>query len=781
VEVYAFAGKVNYKHFTIDFCWKMCGICRKFSHLSKMMQLQDQSARDAFGEVIEKNFSVIAPAGVGKTTAITERIANFIVFDAQTASDERSLAKKLAAVTYTVKAAHEIRDRVFSRIFQKTEHSRALREACMRRVEFAFFGTIHAFASKFLKLHCPVIGLRDDFEIVSDEDAAWAEFIENFGDPLAIVPQSVRGDFRCFHDIDRLLSDGKNYNSTAAVGVPAILNAPPVDIAGIMGYVPTPRETQISKFLQLLEEWDTLRRGGDFFPMPNFCDFCSGESFAKFCEGKLAPLVHWKEISKKVFVKKIAGAYWNFRVMEGKLRHGDLIDLSVELLKDGGVISSIEDAPFRVILDEAQDTDEQQFRFLLGVSQKVLRGGISIDTVENFPEGGHFSMVGDPQQSIYERADVKTYMKLHDSLLKSGAAEGITFSVTMRCPRAVVDFVNGRFSKIFSGSNFVKLVAKPDSASGAVEILKLEKENCALKNESGGKAADPAALAAKLFENAAPSDFGVEKWADVAILAPRKEWLMDIAKSFASDGTFPQIQLHFPVDGGNVASPIRWLSACLRYVNNPVDGREFAGILRELFGIGSREIIDHFKRRGNAECAAIDAAFSSLRRERYSIPLGKFLLKILDEFMIFQRIRALGIYSDAAFSEEVKRTIELCYFAESSGMDISAASDFLESKINGDYDLESADPNAVQFLTFHKSKGLEWPVVVLPFMARRRKIPQCAQTGNGHSENAHGNESRLLYVACTRTKKTLIMLDDSSFFAGNLPANETSSRKILLE
>jgi ATP-dependent exoDNAse (exonuclease V) beta subunit len=288
---------------------------------------------------------------------------------------------------------------------------------------------------------------------------------------------------------------------------------------------------------------------------------------------------------------------------------------------------------------------------------------------------------------------------------------------------------------------------------------------------------------AELFRGKTFSDFAVGKWADIAILAPRKDWLLDIYKCFSKEEQLPEAQLHFENANGNSASPIRWLSSCLRYINNLADHREFAGILREIFGIKSQEIINHFKYGSSPLCADIDAAFSDMRKERYALPLAKFLLSILDRFKIFQRIGALNIYSKENFSVKIKQTIELCYFAEASGLHIVDAEDFLTKKINALKESEDVNASAVQFVTFHKSKGLEWPVVVLPFLYRRHQLK-----GNGTSKflpregrlfELRNNECRLLYVACTRAKKKLLLVDDSEIFDENLLANTVSSGEIL--
>ena len=513
--------------------------------------------------------------------------------------------------------------------------------------------------------------------------------------------------------------------------------------------------------------------------MPDFSEICSGETFVEFCKNELEDFLQWKRKSKRFFVGKIARAHRNFRIAAGKLSYDDLINLAVELLEHPSVIAEIESAPFRVILDEAQDTDWQQFKFLIGVSQRNLRGGIAPNGWKNFPDGGHFSMVGDPQQSIYcDRADVQLYAKLHGHMVAAGAATALTFSVTMRCPGEITAFVNGKFPHIFSDVEFVPLVPKPGRARGEVKIFQF-------KGDGDGETHRSSAQTAELFLGKTPVDFGVDKWSDIAILAPRRDWLLDICQCFKGGEGLPAVQTHFARENDNLASPIRWLAACLRYVNNPADGREFAGILREIFGIKSVEIIDHFKYNDSPKCASIDGAFAGARAGRYSIPLAKFLLGILDAFKIFQRIEALHIFSETDTLALKKQTIELCYHAEVSGMDTIEAENFLIEKMGEPRENGEIDPSAVQLITFHKSKGLEWPVVLLPFMFRRRQLKGVVAVKTLSKEEQfaklYANECRLLYVACTRAKSKLLILDDSEIFGRHLPANMVSSGMILLE
>ncbi|MDR2779098.1 MAG: UvrD-helicase domain-containing protein [Puniceicoccales bacterium] len=745
-----------------------------------MMQLLDRSQRDAFSEEITKNFSVIASAGAGKTTAITERIANFAIRDLHMTFNRGSQIKKLVAVTYTEKAAKEIKDRVFHRIFQKTEHSHQMRELCMQHLESAFFGTIHAFASKFLKFHCALVGLRSDFEIVQDEGPLWEEFLSFIGNALKIIPQEIRNDFSCTHDVDKLLTRSRNHNPAATLNPTNIFPMPAINIDNILAYKPKGNEKKSTHFLHLLQEWDSFRKNGDCFPIPDCSEFCTNHTLIEICRSELKDFFRWKQNSENFFTEKISHLYQDFRIAVGQLKYEDLINLSIGLFRHPTVVKEIENDPYRVILDEAQDTDAQQFRLLLGISQKNLHEGISMDMVKNFPEHGHFAMVGDPQQSIYcDRADVKTYVALHNLLVKSDAAYELIFSVTMRCSKAVIDFVNDRFQTIFNGIEFVPLVPKPDTQPGEVKILKLREYKMEENVHSS------ASQVAAFFLGKTLADFEVENWANIAILAPRKDWLMDIHRYFFTNKELPDAQLHFDNTNDNNASPIRWLASCLRYINNPADRREFAGILREIFGIKSQEIINHFRYNNSAICAKIDAKFTSMRNERYDVPLAKFLLKILDKFKIFHRIASLNIYGEKSLSTKIKQTVESCFFAESKQMNAIGAEQFLTDKINTLKESGNVNASAIQFVTFHKSKGLEWPVVVLPFMYRKRQLKDNAGIKSlakeQHFVELYANECRLLYVACTRAKNKLIILDDSEVFNEKTAADMVSSGKILLE
>ena len=77
------------------------------------METIDQPSRERFARELDRNFSVIASAGSGKTRAITDRIVEI-------AQDRRALEwlPKLVVVTYTNRAADEMQQRTRQRILE---------------------------------------------------------------------------------------------------------------------------------------------------------------------------------------------------------------------------------------------------------------------------------------------------------------------------------------------------------------------------------------------------------------------------------------------------------------------------------------------------------------------------------------------------------------------------------------------------------------------------------------------------------------------------------------
>ncbi len=101
-------------------------------------------------EALDGPVLVLAGAGTGKTRVLTTRLAHLI----QTG---RAYPSQILAVTFTNKAAHEMKERV----------SRLLGGA---PVEGWALGTFHALAARMLRRHADLVGLTSSFTILDPDD-----------------------------------------------------------------------------------------------------------------------------------------------------------------------------------------------------------------------------------------------------------------------------------------------------------------------------------------------------------------------------------------------------------------------------------------------------------------------------------------------------------------------------------------------------------------------------------------------------------------------------------
>src|SRR5881398_1785848 len=134
-----------------------------------MTTIADDDARQRFVRELDRNFSVIASAGSGKTQAITDRIVE-VAKDRQRALE---WLPQLVVVTYTNRAADEMQQRTRQRILEA-----GLPLEFVEAFGRAFFGTIHAFCMKLLATHGHRLGLPARLETITDDDDLWNEFVE---------------------------------------------------------------------------------------------------------------------------------------------------------------------------------------------------------------------------------------------------------------------------------------------------------------------------------------------------------------------------------------------------------------------------------------------------------------------------------------------------------------------------------------------------------------------------------------------------------------------------
>jgi ATP-dependent exoDNAse (exonuclease V) beta subunit len=118
------------------------------------MNPEQREAVEATGEVF-----VSAGAGTGKTTVLVERFVRSVC--------EQGLdVESLLVITYTRKAAGELRARIRAALRDRGRHDLA------RRLDGAWISTIHGFCSRLLRAHPFPVGLDPRFHELADDQAA---------------------------------------------------------------------------------------------------------------------------------------------------------------------------------------------------------------------------------------------------------------------------------------------------------------------------------------------------------------------------------------------------------------------------------------------------------------------------------------------------------------------------------------------------------------------------------------------------------------------------------
>ena len=210
-------------------------------------RLTDQPARDRISSDLAGTLFVEAGAGSGKTRALVDRVLALV--------GSGVAMESIAAITFTEKAAAELRDRIRRRLRssetrQDLGEERA--ETALLQLDGSAVGTLHSFAQRILSEHPVEAGLPPSVEVLDDIgsqiefDVRWRGFLDRLLDEPEMGPTLLRLEVlgvRLTHI--RALASRLNQNwdrLEAPAGEPDPL--PPVDVGGIEGALRVLTETK---------------------------------------------------------------------------------------------------------------------------------------------------------------------------------------------------------------------------------------------------------------------------------------------------------------------------------------------------------------------------------------------------------------------------------------------------------------------------------------------------------------------------------------------------------
>jgi ATP-dependent helicase/nuclease subunit A len=770
------------------------------------MALADENSRKLFREEHGQNFAVNANAGSGKTTEISNRLAMMAL-----SPDGQDLMRKTVVVTFTKKAATEIRLRARSRLIRYLADRPEREQRALDYVDRAFFGTIHSFCLLLGRRFGQPYGISLDPQVVnSDDKALW----ENFSAQDEMTFHSVAEEdlrlFLRFSTLEALFHLAQEMGSVSAKRilersllskVPAFSETVFTQILSIEPKGSGKARSNITGSQALLTKWvQAYHEKEGYMPIPS--PMGKAASLPELFEAYFLPLKEWlAEVGGRI-AAELSERYRLFRLDRGIQTYTDQVEIALSIIQNTETLDRIRRDGYRVILDEAQDTDPEQFSVLVEITREP---GEIVGTWPGGgkgPRDGHFCMVGDGQQSIFGgRADIRNYLRHIDGFRKGDCGELLAFEVTFRLPEVGIDFINRQLSGAFGkerehnlGLNN-KLMQVPyqrlkaiNGGGGEGFVSRLVLDECSEGLRVEERLYDEVHQIAKALHKIGVNGLGIEDWSQVAILAPRNAWLVTAEKAFKDVGIPCALQMKGGRKGDH---PVyAWMCGLLSVICDPENAFEWAGVLRELFEVSDDSLASVFSDGGQLDYAS---------PEVYPDVIAD-ALRLLSPFIV--RCDEAGVVLEA-FTNEL---IEVCHLRERSDLvDESGASrDELEMLVHQAATIgvegggprtflatllrESDEPQSVgrnevgslNLLTCYSAKGLEWPVVIpiglwrsigiAPHLGFRlireregsEKIYFDTASLTEEVAQARNRErlrelSRLLYVTLTRFKKHLII------------------------
>jgi ATP-dependent helicase/nuclease subunit A len=707
----------------------------------------DQAARDRFIGDWSTNFAVAANAGSGKTTAISERLA------AMAASETGAeLLGRTAVVTYTNKAAAQIEQKARSVLLRRIADAGEGGAQPLARLDRAFFGTIHSFCILLARRHGSTIGIHLNPTLVEEggEESYWEEFLEQ--DPMTFdsLGAGQVSHFLRHASLDVIFELARDLDAATARDLAARrpAAAPPPPPAGALQAIldavarKGPGAAALKRNQETAANW--IRQFAQSAErLPIAVAEGGAANIADLYRAFFAPLKEWLAQAGSVMAAELSLRYRAWRVDRGIQTYDDQVEGALSVLGDAEMLESIRRQGWRIILDEAQDTDAKQFSVLVEIARPPgAEPGTWPVGAGPPPLPGHFCMVGDAQQGIYsKRADIGNFTAHVAAFARGAGCERLTFDVTFRVPERVVRLLNGTLAGAFGPARDFNLgVAPPDGAPSlnlqvAYEALVPGPGNpvghawrlpIELGAVSGTRKvgdlmlAEEARRIAAILASGGPASVGAEDWGDICILAPRRGWLSVVRDEFNKAGLKTALQLRRTRNGD---IPVyAWLCGLLAVVCDPENAFEWVGVLREIFSVSDADIAAAVRDGAGLQWDEPDTYSQTIREALET--MTPFIGRVDDEgdsLGLFARElavacglagKAQAVDPEGALGEELERLLAA---ATELGIRGSGPRDWFRSLLDTHNEVRAwgrPAPDAINLITSHSAKGLEWPVVI---------------------------------------------------------------------
>ena len=708
---------------------------------------------------------VTAGAGSGKTRMITERFANAVVpgrLEGWTPVE----TDNVVAITFTEKAAGEIAERVRSEIGNQSDHKAG-------RTGELWISTIHGFCARILRRSPfeagidPLFSVADTLEAGRLREQAFRDALTVLDGPdnrlrdlldtyqtetvyaatLEVVRQlSVAGlgaNAICLetpHTARELLSEAEalfgdgtstcdiDYtgSSTAHIQHSEQCRELLMECATIASLDHSEQGT-LESILGMAERYKPLKKLKGFEEINEEMTSRKGQLAARAATAVVFPYAAMLGELVTVY----SHGYRQLKQRAGMLDFEDLQTTAVELLDNWPEVAARYRDQFSVVMiDEFQDTDALQLRLVERIAAENL------------------CTVGDEMQAIYgfRGADVGVYRTHRESMQQQGALVA-ELATNYRSHGAIIAFVNG----VFSSSQYAKnatlplapmLGGRPPQPLDAtlqdqprVEVMLVDCGDDGINAARQREAAEIAERLAELRER------GLDP-GDVAVLLRAYTDAHIYADALAAQG-FPAVI----VGGGRFfgLAETAVMRALTRVIANVADEAALGLLLVSEFIPVSDDALLQLRLEAQGqrlslwdlvcsdsrsleqvEVQALERLRSVVEHAQASVgrePLEDVVLRAVEEAGYDLRLLAQGNMGRDAFANVLKFARRAGEFELREGSGPAGFSAYLDTKERLN-DREAPDSavdegaSCVRIMSIHASKGLEFPVVVVPDIGR---------------------------------------------------------------
>ncbi len=711
---------------------------------------------------------ISAGAGSGKTHTLTEKMAALLSpKDGQAAAVR---ASGIIATTFTNKAAAELKERVRIKLLEKDLTTQA------DELGNAMIGTVHAIGVQLLKRFAFEAGVSPEVDIVADTDQQSIfnrslanvisleriQEIEVLGEKLGFNKSAQnRRDWR--RDLKQLTDLARSNN----FGLETLEESKRYSIDSFFGLLPAPSEksgqyfnSELQRLLQQtindVEENDDstkakntllsklrgmhnhLKSRGDL----NWYDWASITKLKppKKCREDVEELqafaathiehpdfhAHIENYVTLLFDTAIAvlTEYEDYKKVRGLIDYIDMEVLILKLLDNDFVQEVLRNEIDLLLVDEFQDTNPIQLEIFLRLSD------IANQSI----------WVGDPKQSIYGfRGAAPDLMKA----VVNSTKEIENLPNSWRSREDLVNFSNGLFTKAFEGQidpNHIALETAPrfvkekeaTALGTANQHWHFEYEGNRMPGSPWMEQCIANRIGEILEENwqvriKGSNDLRPLEAGDIAVLCRSNHLCQTMATALNKEGLKASISR----EGLLQTAEASLLTACLRYILNKHDALAIAEILlltqeksiEEIISnrLGYLETLEKATREGKEAWGHENKDILELQILRYKsreLSTTEIVNSVIEQLDLRRKIAAWGNEQQRLDNIDALRKLALDYEAACQRLHTAATlGGFLLwlqalAKEGLDEQGKGAGKDAVNVLTYHKSKGLEWPVVI---------------------------------------------------------------------